>query len=91
MEKPSIELCPVQDDPKSWSDEKKVSTFFVVLIIYGSIAYHFHQLRILLLVGGASIMPMLSQSIYNPVLVDIQEHFGASDVKMGLTVSLPIL
>jgi hypothetical protein len=36
-------------------------------------------------------MPMLSQSIYNPVLVDIQEDFGASDSKMALTVSLPIL
>jgi hypothetical protein len=98
MEKPSIELCPMKDDPKLWSDGKKVNTFLVVFANLRPCAHQIfppgkrsHQLRIFLLVGGASIMPMLSQSIYNPVLVDIQEHFGASYVKMGLTVSLPIL
>jgi hypothetical protein len=36
-------------------------------------------------------MPMLSQTIYNPVIVDVQSEFRLHESTVALTVSLPIL
>jgi ABC-type antimicrobial peptide transport system permease subunit len=43
------------------------------------------------MVSLAAIAPMLNQSIYSPVIDQLQEDLGASDVQLSLTLSLYIL
>jgi hypothetical protein len=43
------------------------------------------------LVAGASMTPMISQSIYNPVLNQMETELKASQSELALSLSLPIL
>ena len=81
----------VEDDPKAWSGSKKVRTLQPFTMSFHMPTADRKQLRVLLLVAGASVMPMLSQSMYNPILNIIQDEFQPSGTKMAVSISLPVL
>ncbi|KAK4689297.1 hypothetical protein P7C73_g807, partial [Tremellales sp. Uapishka_1] len=88
-----IEHMPVDNDPREWSNKKKN-----MVLVMMSVACVSHPVGIPLQVTPAEelwvmlqIGPMISPSIYNPVIDDVRNDLHASETQVGLSLSLYIL
>jgi hypothetical protein len=88
-----IEHVPVDDDPREWSDRKKVGgdTSLARSLTGADHARRAFQTMILAMVSIASLAPTMGASIYNPAFNQLRDQLHATETQLSLSLSLFIL
>jgi hypothetical protein len=86
-----IEHAPVDNDPREWSDKKKVSAAPIMSEMTPANASLKRQTIILAMIAIASISPTLGASIYNPAFDQLRDQLHATDTQLALSISIFIL